>query len=289
MRSTNAVPLSTDSLDDLLRKCIESGDVDLPVLPAVGARVLELVNSEDSSAQELATLIQNDPALAGHVMRMANSAAFSGYGKIQTLQQGIAKLGMRLLGQMALTISVSESVFDAQGRTKDRVHAMWRHALASAAWSREIARIARCNTELAYLSGLLHQIGKAVALRNLLKIESETGRQISDDEWDELLARYHQVLGVNLAMRWQLPDTVAEAINYIDDYYGAPGSREVVMVVHAGRELANVSVEGFNEKDIESVLSSNGIFRDLNFYQEDLLRLQGQVEGVQSLLDTMTI
>ncbi|NNM12234.1 MAG: hypothetical protein HKO60_09965, partial [Pseudomonadales bacterium] len=65
--------------------------------------------------------------------------------------------------------------------------------------------------------------------------------------------------------------------------------REVVMVVHAGRELANVSVAGFNEQDIEAVLSSNGIFRDLNFYQEDLSRLQGQVEGVQSLLDTMTI
>ncbi|MGB5324302.1 MAG: HDOD domain-containing protein [Pseudomonadales bacterium] len=293
MRSAKVVPIVAhsykESLEHQLRKSIEAGDVDLPVLPAVGARVLELTHSEDSSAQELAALIQSDQALAGHVMRMANSAAFGGVGKIQTLQQAIAKLGMRQLGQIALTVSVGQSLFEGDELIQDRARDLWRHALASAAWSREIARIARFNTELAYLAGLLHQVGKAVALRNLVKIQRQQGGAIDEQAFAELLDIYHKVLGVNLARRWQLPEAVVESINYVDAYYGAPSERDIVMAVHGARTLATASVERLGESGLEKVFPGQTIFVDLNFYREELAQLVARSESIDQLLCSMTL
>lgn len=275
-------------IEEKLQRAIESGDVDLPVLPAVGSRVIQLVNNEKSNAQDLARLIQDDQALAGHVMRMANSAAYSGFGKIQTLQQGIANLGIRVLGQMVLTVSVGQSILEGDAATRERAKALWQHALASAAWSREIARIARSNTELAYLSGLLHQMGKAVVLRTLNRLQGQPDGSISEPEREDLLQRYHRVLGISLARRWQLPEAVVETINYIDDYYGAPGARATVMAVNGGRTLADLTIEG-DRDDIEAACGEEKIFRDLNFYEEDLARLAGQAEAIQSLLADMTL
>ncbi|MGB1192330.1 MAG: HDOD domain-containing protein, partial [Pseudomonadales bacterium] len=82
-------------LEQQLKKRIDSGDLNFPVLPAVGIRVLELTQDDDSDANGLAMLIQNDQSLTSYVMKVANSAAFSRYGKIQTLQQAITKLGLK--------------------------------------------------------------------------------------------------------------------------------------------------------------------------------------------------
>ena len=66
---------SGDYISQQLEQRIETRSLTLPMLPQVTTQVVALVNNIDSDALALAKLIQSDQALAGHVMRIANSAA----------------------------------------------------------------------------------------------------------------------------------------------------------------------------------------------------------------------
>ena len=46
----------------------------LPSLPAIVSRLIQVVNSPDSSADDAAKLIERDPALTSKMIRLANSA-----------------------------------------------------------------------------------------------------------------------------------------------------------------------------------------------------------------------
>ena len=81
------------------------GGIDnLPMLPAVAVRLLEVAGDERSSAQDLAKLIETDQALAGKTMRMANSAYYGRSGKIANLRDAVALIGFRALRSTILTV-----------------------------------------------------------------------------------------------------------------------------------------------------------------------------------------
>ncbi len=279
-----------NKLEEQFKARVESGSVALPVLPAVGAEVMSLAQDQDSDAMQLAKLVQNDQALSGHLMRIANSAAFNTSGQMQTLQQAITRLGMRQIAQMALTISVGESVFKSSAASEQLVDYLWRHALASAAWAREIARMQRSNTEVAFLCGLLHQIGKPVAVNTLVDLlENENEALKEHAAILELLDRYNKVIGVSLARRWQFPESVIETINYIDEYVAAPSAKKEVMIVNAARDLATLTLDGNSREELLQAMSEQAVFEQLNFYPEDLAELADKLDSVQSLLDSLPL
>ena len=56
---------------------METGELELPILPEAAASVLEACRDEDKGPRQVADTLQRDPALAGHVLRVANSAAYA--------------------------------------------------------------------------------------------------------------------------------------------------------------------------------------------------------------------
>lgn len=276
-------------LEQQLKKKVATGDLELPVLPAVGTQVLELTQSADSDARDLAKLIQNDQSLASYVMKVANSAAYSSFGQIQTLQQAIAKLGMQNIGQMALTMTVGQSVFKADPLTKEITAYLWRHSLACALWAREIARVSRINTEVVFLCGLLHQIGKPVALHTIASLLDDNTDMPEREPLLLLIEQYQKNIGVNLARRWNLPESIVEAINYIDDFYAAPNARVEVTTVNAARLLADISLSSNDDVSFTEALSDQPVFNELNLYDEDIQLLQDKRESVEQLLQTLIL
>lgn len=276
-------------LEQSLKKAIESGDLALPVLPTVSAEVISLTQNPDSDAKQLAQLIQSDQSLAGYVMRMANSAAFNSVGKIQTLQQAISKLGMRQVGQMALTISVGESVFKASVSTQQIVEYLWRHALASGLWSRELARTCKTNAEVAFMCGLLHQIGKPVIVHAVVQLNGGESELKEHKLMLDLVNRYHKIVGVNLARRWNLPDAVVEAINYIDDCYAAPSAKQEVGIVSCATKIADLTLSFESEQIFSEGLANIDGLHELNLYDEDIVSLQEKREQVISTIDEMAL
>lgn len=278
------------ALEQKLNQCVEAGEIDLPILPAVSAEVMSLTQSDDVDAAKLASLIQNDLSLSGNVMGLANSAAYGGSVKMQTLQQAITRLGLREIAQIAMTISVGQSVFKKDASTQEIIDYLWKHSLATACWAKEIARLSRSNTEVAFLCGLLHQIGKPVAVNTITQLlESENESLKDQQEFLNILDKYNKVIGAALAQEWQFPNAVVEVINHIDEYFSAPAARQEAMVVNAARFLAVRTLDGSDEAQLLTAMLGEEVFEELNFYQDDLELLSEKLDSIKALLSSVKI
>ncbi len=205
-----------EALRSLIADQLKSGNLDLPLLPVVANQVLMLSSDPNTDATKLSTLIQQDQALAGKILHIANSPAYLPRSPIVSLQQAIAWLGLSMLAGLAFSITVQRGVFTIKGYEKE-VRTLWHQALASGLYGKEIARRIRHNVENAFLCGLLHTIGKPLLLH--LVLTSGQTPQVRPP-WaliESLIQEWHIPAGAKLAEAWNLPDPVQESIRLYPD------------------------------------------------------------------------
>jgi len=73
-------------------------------LPRVCAQLAELTAQQVTDAAQLARLIQSDPALAGEIMRVANSPALRPRMPVVSLQQAVSWLGVAEVRNIAMAV-----------------------------------------------------------------------------------------------------------------------------------------------------------------------------------------
>ncbi len=269
---------------EALRDRISEGTLDLPVLPKVAGAVMAMVQEESSDMSGLARLIQQDQALASRVMKRANSPLYRGVNPMSSLQQAIARMGMKTISEIALAASVGSGVFRVEGYETE-ISVMWRHSLAAGAWAREIARIRRRNVESAFMCGLLHQIGKPVTLQALSEIHAESGDEVCD--LPSLLDDFHVEVGISLGIAWELPAMIVESIEYYRDYASAGRFRKEAMITAGADLLARELVDRGEVR--EDVLLESDVMADLNFYEDDLTDLVAQTGVISEMIEVMAL
>jgi HD-like signal output (HDOD) protein len=186
---TIALSEQAQQLVEPLEKLIASGVIDVPMLPEVANKALMLAQNPDSDASEMAKLIEGDQSLAAHVMRIANSVAYTPLGNLVSLQQAIARLGMGIISEIALAASIGSKMFNTPGY-ESYVAQLWKHALATGLWAKEIARHGRSNVEVAFLAGLLHSMGKPALLQAILDLSRQKQLQLDEQSVLALVVRY---------------------------------------------------------------------------------------------------
>jgi HD-like signal output (HDOD) protein len=271
-------------IEQALVERIDKDRIDLPVLPQVAGRVMALANDPSADAARLSALIHQDQALAAHVLRIANSPAYMPRTPIASLQHAVAMLGVNQLSEIAVTISLKSGAVKIPGHEAE-ILLLWRHALASGAYAKEIARLRRYNVESAYLCGLLHAVGKPVVLKTVTTIAAEMHIPLEPSAVKSFLDGYHPRVGSLIATEWTLPPQVAEAIAYYWIYEQAPTHKQEVMMTCLADRLATYILVPDSFDD--STLRDHSVFADLNLYPNDVDALLSQKEKVLSLVDTM--
>ncbi len=258
--------------------------IEVPMLPDVANRVLALSNDPDSDASQLAKLIQSDQALAGHVMRIANSAAYTPNASMVSLQQAVARLGMSLITEIALAASLNTKIFKAP-TYQDRINDIWGHALCTAFWGKEVARVSKKNVEAAFLCGLLHSIGKPVILQTIFDYSEWHDVPISQDEVSVIEYAYHVKFGEVVVRKWKMPEIVQESVHYYADYKNAQNNRDQAMVTNGAAKLAQAMLLG-EEHALDAALE-DPVFADLNLYEDELEELKAKLDMVKSGLEAI--
>lgn len=273
-----------EQIEQTLVERIDKDRIDLPVLPQVAGRVMALANDPSADAARLSALIHQDQALAAHVLRIANSPAYMPRTPIASLQHAVAMLGISQLSEIAVTVSLKSGAVKVPGHEAELRH-LWRHALASGAYAKEIARMRRYNVESAYLCGLLHAVGKPVVLKTVTAIAAEIRSPLTPGAITAYLDSYHPRVGNLIATEWALPPQVAEAIAYYRIHEQAPTHRqEAMMTCLADRLATHILVpDSFDD----STLREHTVFADLNLYPNDIDSLLSLKEKVLNLVDTM--
>jgi HD-like signal output (HDOD) protein len=241
-----------------LASLIDYGRLELPMLPEHAARVVALAGQPDASALGLARLIASDQALAARVMKVARSAAYQPSSPINSLQHAIAWLGLGEVADIAFTAAVQGRLLNVPGQ-RPRAVRMWQVAVACAIWAREVAAMARRYSEVTYLCGLLHDIGKPVALLASADLAGKLGVRLGDDDYDALVHEFHAPLGLLLAQRWRLPEAVAECIRFWPDPSAATAHADEVRVVHLAHHVAELVVAQGADVARETLLKSAAV------------------------------
>src|SRR6185295_19913442 len=114
----------------------------IPTMPTIAARVMQIVNDPHSSAEDVAKFISRDVALTSKVLRLANSAFYGIPRTISSVNSAIVILGFNTIRSLVLSASVLK-VFPAKGNVSFDRKAFWKHSFMVGIASRMLAQIYR--------------------------------------------------------------------------------------------------------------------------------------------------
>ena len=194
---------------------------DLPTIPAVALKILDMVSKEKTTAPDLQRVIEKDAGLAGRVLKISNSALYGCKSSITNISTAIMVMGFSTLKTVVIA-AASKGIYKRFGMTEKF---LWDHSIVNGLASRAIAEKAgfKKPTE-AFLSGLLHDIGKAVInnsyptqYQKLMSRVLMEGLDFAEAEEAEFGFNHLDVGGL-LARKWNFPEEMCETIKNHHDF-----------------------------------------------------------------------
>lgn len=188
---------------------------DLPTIPVVATKVMQLIESERATADELSKVVAADPAVAARVLKISNSSFYGRQGKIQNLSAAIVMLGFNTLKSIVITASVRQ-VYQPFGLTEKM---LWEHSFGTALAARIIAgRTGLADEEDAFLAGLFHDIGKVIMNNHdRSKFQMVMERCYNEDlpfhEAERSVYHYsHEEVGSLVIRKWNFPEMLTDTV-----------------------------------------------------------------------------
>lgn len=187
----------------------------LKPFPVVLARALTLLRNPDEPRTKVVTLLEQDPALCGRLLRVANSALYAPKRECVSVSDAILRLGNKNVSDIVSGIAVFGMFSDVDGlglRVRD-------HCAKVASLARVLAiEWCREGAEHVFLAGLMHDVGK------LMMMQAGTPRYDAMDpkllalpdrihlSERELTGFDHATLGAHVLREWQFPNDVARVV-----------------------------------------------------------------------------
>lgn len=191
--------------------------VDLPTIPQVATKVIELLDRPGVELDEVADMILADQVLAARVIKMVNSPLYKPAHEIKSVKRALIYLGFRHIRELAFTCSFVD-VFEGRDGIID-IQSFWEHSFGVGVVAKIIAqRVRYPDSEKAYLVGIVHDIGEVFlsyyrqdAFKSLL--DSAQGHPFRLVEKEaEFLGTSHNEVGLCIARKWNFPKDYCEAI-----------------------------------------------------------------------------
>ena len=248
-------------------------------MPRVCAQLAELTAQHAADAAQLARLIQSDPALAGEIMRAANSPALRPRSPIVSLQQAVSWLGVAEVRNIAMAVMLRGEVFSAPGHEPESEE-LWREAWLAGLWAKEIARERRKHVESAFLAALMHRTGTALALKILSGFEMQQRTVMDGRMFADLVSEFEPRFGRLLMSNWHLPDDVQDAASDWRDYRQSTHS-DLAGTVHAAHLLATHTLHP--QLLDEALVIENPVFEQLGVFPDDRRSMLAKRDHVRSL------
>jgi HD-like signal output (HDOD) protein len=224
---------------ELSRRLLEIEN--FPTLPVIMDRLLDAVQDETTSAQDLTRILERDIAISTRVLRLSNSAFYGLRYPIDSIQRAVVVVGFQAVRMLAL----ATSVFDSLSRHKQfafNVEEFWTNSLGTAKAAQLLARNVPGveSPESCFTAGLLLNIGK-YALSLTLQQEYTGIVRRARGEKKRLCALEMECLGMTyaeagalLVKEWRLPTMMQDVVeNHIDPerYAGDFATENAIMAL----------------------------------------------------------
>ena len=230
----------------------------MPALPDTAQRALALANLPEADFAELARLIEGDTAIATGLLRVANSAIFTGGAPAVKLHKAVVRLGMFQCKNLIVSIGMKSLFQRMAGNTKEQYETLWHHGYVTAFLAGQINRSFRLGFDGdEFSSGLLHDLGRIL----LVLADADCAARADVMNFHEdggLLERERSAIGVDHCAlgSWfgehsQLPQTLIHAMRHHHELNPPADSHKLVALVATADHIANHLQEGKEAKDYQ--------------------------------------
>lgn len=190
----------------------------IPSPPDLYFNIAKAIRSQCADIEEIGKLILQDMAITAKLLQLANSAALGLRSRVTTVDQAIQYLGLEMTRSLVL-LAHTFSYLDKGKTAGFSLEKLWNHSIKVATLAQQIADYEGIEIgDEAFLSGLLHDLGKLLLAVNLpqdyaqmLKDAQANGTQT----WQEEIEKFggtHAELGAELLATWNFPLSVVEAV-----------------------------------------------------------------------------
>jgi HD-like signal output (HDOD) protein len=206
--------------------------------PGTAARIVEVFEETDPDFNRVVHELQQDAAVVTRLLNVANSAFFGVGGEVDDMRSAVQRIGLRDVAQIALGVA-GQSLFESSSRSafsllpqkwNELFHTSMSAAFATS-WLSQVTRVGR--SDHAFLAGLLHDVGRPIALRALAELVTDgvLERDVLDAV-DEIIDRVHVELGRSVTTGAALPAYLCAAASHHHDVEVpvGPGNASVHLV-----------------------------------------------------------
>lgn len=259
---------------DKLKNNIMNGNIDLPAVPDIIQQIQKKIDDPNASIEKIVDCI-NDQILVAKILKICNSPYYKTATKISTLKEAVVLIGLKSL----LSIVAVHALSSFSPNNSDEVRNVLGHSLVSAMIARQIARDMSSDFELAFICGLLHDIGKTVMLDMLYNY------MLTPELRAKIIEEYHTEIGYLLAKNWNFGEDIQECIRYHHSPDKAITNRGMVELVYLANSMAHTSDQpGTNGEIFLSMAQCNKYSESNSRYNEiQYDSVNKQIEQVKNM------
>ena len=188
----------------------------LPSAPGLYAQLRVALADERVDADAVAKILAQDMAMCAKVLQLVNSSFFRLARHITRIEEAVSFLGYNVIKQIVLAVEVFQAPIGSrlgrQSLVDLQTHALMVASLAGSMFADQAAR------EAAFVTGLLHDIGKLVLAVEFPDSQGRVARIMDEAKcpvWQaesQVYGASHAEVGGYLLGLWGLPSEVVEAV-----------------------------------------------------------------------------
>ena len=261
----------------------------IATLPEVTLKIIKLVEDPDSTAQDLNTIISNDPALGARILKVVNSAFYGLPGQIASINRAIVLLGLNAVKNIAIAASLAKLFRGGQICPGFNAKDLWGHSIATASATKQLSQKVKLGLpDEAFLAGLIHDLGIMVEVqaRRAKFVEAVTALDEDPDltlreSESRILGATHEEFGSALCKLWKFPSSLV----YVTGFHHRPTDlarehRMLPSLVHVADIIAARAQAGFS-RTVDSLEPSADLLKEMGLSMADVESI------VEALPETM--
>lgn len=273
----------------------------LPTLPEVVSRLLEVLENPKSSANDIARILSDDPAIMSRVLKVSNSSFYRRglSSEIESIDIATVRLGYKTISDIAISTSIF-SVFPKEKEQKSlNRHEFWKHCIYVGMIAKSILKMSTLkkwdfNLDKVTLAGLLHDIGIIVMEEyfndffvQIINYANEKKLPLLAVE-RAVLGIHHSEIGAWLAKKWNLDQDFITCI----EYYHTPSKasakdQQLLKLLSAAKFICLENKLGNFGINTPFIVEEN-IWKELGITQEEIpniLELAEKESAISELLN----
>ena len=201
------------SRQELIKQHIDT----FPVLPVTVMRLMAVTSDPASSAKDVVEVILTDQSLCLTVLKIANSVLFGRPQQVDSIKTAVAILGFNEVQQIALAKALVNSFSRVARKHQGSIDKFWEHSFVCGMVARTIAQGVHIAPDMAFMGGLIHDIGKLIMLETFADdyalewMITFSNEQMRQDEL-QMFSFTHDKVGGDLLRKWLFPANLIAAV-----------------------------------------------------------------------------